>query len=236
MDQLRKTLVLNRALYPAQLQIALQVLEQVGGPVVTAGLDLARAVISLVREVKSTTSLHTFSRPNIPVPKTVGRTQQKTNSEAFVNLVRAAGAAREAELGIDLVANSERYASDDSTLRGISQLITREEMQTARYRVSGVVSDYLYQLADAGAFSATQSALIEMRTAAVQHMTSEGEHLARVFQTNCCEGTSWQKAMPAVMLAYRHYGTLTDEVIALRNRLPSPLFIDPHKPIELVAL
>jgi prophage DNA circulation protein len=109
-------------------------------------------------------------------------------------------------------------------------------MQRARTGVFEAIAEQVHTLSESDQFPQTQAALVDVRTTAIAHMTAEGENLGRVFQTSCCDGTGWQKHMPAIVVAYRHYRTLTDEVIALRNKLVSPLFIEPHAQIELVAL
>jgi prophage DNA circulation protein len=236
LDAIRVAVAQAKYLLSLDAQKALLLLRQVGGPTVQTGFEIGDAITRLIREVQRPISLHTFARPPIPGFNTVGRNQQRINSSALVNLVHVAAATRQAELSVDLVAQSPRYASDDSTLRGIPQLITRAEMQEYRRSLSSVITSTVSDLSDQRTFDASRQALIQLRADAVQHMTTDGEHLARTFDTSCCEGTGFQKAMPSTVLAYRYYGTLTHDVIELRNNLPSPLFIPPHARVELLAL
>jgi prophage DNA circulation protein len=235
-DAIRVSIAQAKYMLSLDAQKALQLLRQVGGPTVQSGFEIGDAITRLIREVQRPTSLHAFARPPIPGFNTTGRNQQRINSAALVNLVHVAAATRQAELSVDLVAKSPRYASDDSTLRGIPQLITRTEMQEYRKALSGVITQTISDLSDQRTFDDSRQALIQLRADAVQHMTTEGEHLARTFETSCCEGTGFQKAMPSTVLAYRYYGTLTHDVIELRNKLASPLFIPPHARVELLAL
>jgi prophage DNA circulation protein len=217
-------------------QQAMQYLDELlnGNPIVP--ITLAAAIIAIIKDLNDVGSFEAFQRPEIPAINTTSRAQQRANNSAFVALVRTAAAIRRAELSVDLVSTSARYASTDSTDRSIPALITRSDMVARRQVVARSLFDRQAELSKAGIFQLTQAALPTLRASAVTHMTTEGEDLAKTFTTSCCEGTSWQRPMATIVLAYRYYDSLTDDVINKRNNIVSPLFIPPHAPVELLAL
>ena len=89
-------------------------------------------------------------------------------------------------------------------------------------------------LSDLGIYEDTRAELVALRTDTIAHMTEEGETLSRTFFTSCCDDTSWWGYMPSLVLAYRWYGVLSDDVINDRNRIPNPLFIEPNARVELL--
>jgi len=198
-------------------------------------LSLARQIVSIVRSMDQPKALHTFTRPPVPPVATVGRARQAANQAAFTHLVQSASVARSAELSADLSSTSQRYAAPSTALLGTPALITRPEMETQRRAITTTVADELVQLSALNMYTDTQAALMQLRTDAVQHLTAEGEHLARTFLTTCCDGTGWNGYMPSLVLAYRHYGVLNDDVINYRNEVPNPLFLEPNASIELLT-
>lgn len=198
-------------------------------------LSLARQIVSIVRSMDQPKTLHTFTRPPVPPVATVGRARQASNQAAFTHLVQSASVARSAELSADLSSTSQRYAAPSTALLDTPALITRPEMETQRRAITTTVTDELVQLSDLNIYTDTQAALMQLRTDAVQHLTAEGEHLARTFLTTCCDGTGWNGYMPSLVLAYRHYGVLNDDVINYRNEVPNPLFLEPNASIELLT-
>lgn len=230
--QLRDDLRVSRNLMSIKAQGALQLLTSLGNTQFNDAVTLGRSVVALVREANSLAGLINFSRPAIPAFKTVGRAQQKQNSDAFVALIRSAAVIRHAEMSVDLVSNSPRYGNEDTELRGIPKLLTRAEMIQARESVSQVITDRMLVSDD----EETRAALVEVRTTAVQHMTSDGEHLARTFQTTCCDGNGYNVMMPAIVVAYRHYDSLTEETVVQRNKISNPLFIHAFASLELLAV
>ncbi|MES2685738.1 MAG: DNA circularization N-terminal domain-containing protein [Pseudomonadota bacterium] len=198
-------------------------------------LSMARQVVSIISSLDQPAALHTFTRPPVPAVNTAGRVRQAANTAAFTHLVQASSVARSAELSADLGANSARYSAASTALRATPALITRTEMEAQRREITTTVTDELVQLSALNIYPDTQAALTQLRTDAVQHMTAEGEHLARTFKTTCCDGNSWNGYMPTLVLAYRHYGVLSDDVINDRNEVPNPLFLEPAASVELLA-
>jgi prophage DNA circulation protein len=84
-------------------------------------------------------------------------------------------------------------------------------------------------------YTEAQYELVRMKTRAIQWMTEQGEHLARTFTTNCCDGNNWYVSMPTIVVAYRYYGVLADASINARNEVPNPLFIPSNASLELLA-
>lgn len=195
---------------------------------------LAAHVLTLSRLVQSPVALMQFDRPTLPTLATTARQRQQSNTLAFVHLVRTGGVIAYTLQSANLPAQSARYTVDSTRLRATPALITRAEMQALRLQVTTAVTDQVLAMSAARIYSATQSALVTLRTAAVQHMTAQGESLARTFVTSCCEGTGWWAHMPTLVLAYRHYGLLTDDAINTRNEISNPLFISPNAAIELL--
>ncbi len=233
--QLRDALRFSRNLMSVEAQGALQLLTAAGTAQFNDSVNLGRSVVALVREARSFAGIVNFSRPAIPVFNTVGRAQQKLNSDAFVALIQSAAVTRHAEMSVDLVSQSQRYANSDTELRGVPQLITRAEMIAARQQVSQLISEQLLSMSSAGVFEDTRRALVEVRTNAIQHMTADGEHLAKTFFTTCCDGNGYNVSMPAIVVAYRHYDALTEETIVQRNKVVNPLFIPAFASLELLA-
>jgi prophage DNA circulation protein len=198
-------------------------------------LSLARQIVSIVSSLDQPAVLHTFARPPVPAVNTAGRVRQAANSAAFTHLVQIAGVTRTAELSADLGANSTRYSAASTALRATPALITRAEMEAQRRAITTTVTDELVQLSALNIYPDSQAGLMQLRTDAVQHMTAEGEHLARTFVTTCCDGNGWYGYMPTLVLAYRHYGVLSDDVINDRNEVPNPLFLPANAAVELLA-
>lgn len=198
-------------------------------------LSLARQITSIVRSMSQSSALQTFQRPAIPAVNTVGRNQQRANQAAFVHLVQVSSLARSAELAADLGANSDRFSAASTFVRSTPALITRDEMVAARQEVTGSITDELVALSGLQMYPQTQAALLQLRTDTVQHMTGQGEHLARTFMTNSCDGTGWNGYMQTLVLASRYYDVLSDDVINDRNRIPNPLFIEPGAAVQLLA-
>jgi prophage DNA circulation protein len=198
-------------------------------------LSLARQITGIVRNLTQPQALRTFARPPVPPVNTVGRNLQRTNQAAFVHLVQVSSLARSAELAADLGANSARYSAESTATRDTPALITRTEMVAARQEVTGSITDEMVALSGLEIYPQTQAALLQLRTDTVQHMTAEGEHLARTFTTNVDEGTGWGGYMQTLVLAYRFYGVLSDDVINDRNHIPNPLFIQPGAAVELLT-
>jgi prophage DNA circulation protein len=194
---------------------------------------IAQYVVAIIRNMHSPEVLHDFTRPAIPDYQTPSRNKQRSNSAAFVQLVQTCAIARSARITADL-RSSPRYSAESTSLRDTKALITRDEMQKLRVKVTMLVTDQLIELSDLSLFPTTQAALVALRTNAVRHMTAQGEHLARTFGTTCCDGLNWHNYMPALALAYRHYGVLNDDVIIERNEIPNPLFIEPNAYVELM--
>ncbi|WP_137860801.1 DNA circularization N-terminal domain-containing protein [Variovorax sp. 3P27G3] len=197
-------------------------------------LVLAQQVVAIMRDVSQPEAFHQFLRPQTPGIATKGRTAQRANSVAFTHLVQVASLVRTAELSVDFASSSTRFAADSTVLRSTPQLITHNEMQTQRTAITQSFTSELLELSSLQMYQTTQQLLVALRTAAVQHMTAIGEHLARTFITTCCDGNGWNGFMPSLVLAYRHYGLLTDDVINERNEIPNPLFIQPRAAIELL--
>lgn len=200
-----------------------------------AALALADQVVAVIQSIDQPDALHSFVRAAIPAINTIGRNRQRLNSDAFVHLVQACALARSAELAADLGANSLRYSADSTLLRNTPALITRNEMVAARQAITESVTTELMQLSELRIYPETQAALLQLRTDTVQHMTAQGEHLARTFAAICCDGTSWGGFMQTLVLAYRHYGVLSDDVINARNDIANPLFIPPDSAVELLT-
>lgn len=198
-------------------------------------VDLAAQVVALMSDCTRPALFENFSRPQPPAIDTVGRRRQSSNQAAFTHLVRVASLVRSAQLSADLAATSTRYAATSTVLRSTPQLITRADMQARRQAITESFGIELMALSELSMYPTTQQALVDLRTAAVQHLTVEGEHLARTFTTTCCDGTGWNAFMPTLVLAYRHYGLLTDDVINERNEIPNPLFIEPRAAVELLC-
>ena len=196
--------------------------------------ELAQQVVVIMREVSQPEAFRHFIRPPASAARTKGRDAQRMNIAAFVHLVQVSSLVRTAELGADLSSASERFAADSTLLRSTPQLITHAEMQVQRSETTQTFTEELLDLSGLQVYPATQQLLVELRTAVVQHMTATGEHLARTFMTTCCDGTSWNGYMPSIVLAYRHYALLTDDVINERNEIPNPLFIEPRAAVELL--
>jgi prophage DNA circulation protein len=213
-----------------------QHLDGISGGNAIAPLALAVAIIAIIADLKDVGSLESFTRPSIPAVATSSRQQQRVNNTAMIALVRTAAAIRRTEVSINLVSTSTRYSSGDTAQRSIPALITRSDMIVRRQVISTSLFDRQAELSNEGIFSLTQAELPLLRSSAVTHMTTEGEDLAKTFKTTCCDGTSWQRPMSTLVLAYRHYDSLSDDVINQRNNIASPLFIPPHAPIELLAL
>ncbi|WP_418132493.1 DNA circularization N-terminal domain-containing protein [Variovorax sp. 375MFSha3.1] len=197
-------------------------------------LALAQQVMTIMRDVAQPQAFHEFLRPQTPNIPTRGRAAQRTNSVAFTHLVQSASLIRSAELSVDFASSSNRFAADSTVLRSTPKLITYNEMQAQRSAITQAFTAELLDLSGLQMFPNTQQLLVTLRTAAVQHMTSTGEHLARTFVTTCCDGTGWNGFMPTLVLAYRHYGVLSDDVINERNEIPNPLFVPPRAAIELL--
>lgn len=194
---------------------------------------IAQYVVTIIRNMRSPEVLHDFTRPAIPDYQTPSRNRQRANSAAFVQLVQSCAIARSARITADL-RSSPRYSAQSTVLRDTKSLVTRPEMQALRAAVTNTITDQLIELSAAQLYPGTQAALVRLRTDAVRHMTSEGEHLARTFGTTCCDGLNWYGYMPTLPIAYRHYGVLTDDVIIERNEIPNPLFIESNAYIELL--
>jgi prophage DNA circulation protein len=197
-------------------------------------LELARDIVDVTRDVTDPQALHSFDRPTITRTNTAGRIQQAANQNAFVHLIRIASLARAAELASDLKAQSNRYSADSVYLRDTPALLTRNEMEALRRQIASSIMDELMLLSSLQIYPESQQALLQLRTDAIQHMTAEGETLARTFTTNCCDGTDWNSYMPTLVLAYGWYGVLSDDVINERNHIPNPLFIPPAAKVELL--
>jgi prophage DNA circulation protein len=197
-------------------------------------LMLAKQIIAVVRDMAEPAAFHQFERPPTPAIATKGRVAQRANSVAFTHLVQVAGLVRSAELSADLSSSSNRFAADSTLLRSTPQLITHNEMRTQRAAITQSFTNELLELSSLQMYPTTQQLLVALRTAAVQHMTITGEHLARTFITTCCDGNGWNGFMPSLVLAYRHYELLTDDVINERNEIPNPLFLPPRAAIELL--
>jgi hypothetical protein len=194
---------------------------------------IAQYVVTIIRNMHSPEVLHDFTRPAIPNYQTPSRNRQRTNSAAFVQLVQTCAIARSVRITADLQ-TSPRYSAESTALRDTAALVTRNEMQMLRVKATQLVTDQLIELSDLSLYPSTQAALVALRTNAVRHMTILGEHLARTFGTTCCDGLNWYNYMPALALAYRHYGVLEDDVIIERNEIPNPLFIEPNSYVELL--
>lgn len=194
---------------------------------------LGLQVVTIIAGMAQPEVLHNFSRPVIPAYPTPSRNRQRTNSAAFVHLVQVASMARSVRLYADLT-NSPRFTAESTQLRDTKALITRDDMQARRQTVTYLVAEELLSLSALQMFQNAQAALVQLRTAAVRHMTTEGENLARTFGTTCCDGLNWGGYMPALPVAYRHYGVLSDDVIIARNEIPNPLFIEPNAYVELL--
>lgn len=195
---------------------------------------LAQNVLALARLTQAPPALMRFNRPTVPTLTTAARRRQQGNTLAFVHLVRIAGVIAYTVKASDLPAQSARYTVDSTRLRATPALITRTEMQALRLQVTTAVTDQVLAMSDARIYPTTQPALITLRTAAVEHMTAQGESLARTFVTSCCDGTGWWANMPTLVLAFRHYGLLTDDAINVRNEISNPLFIPPNAGVELL--
>jgi prophage DNA circulation protein len=195
---------------------------------------LASSIVGVLREVERPDSFLQFQRPPLPSASTRSRQTQLANQQAFIHLVQAVAVAVFVEGTINFEALSNRYASDDTQLRGTPELVTRDEMEALRRQSNEVAHNELLALSALGIYPETQRALMQLSADAVQHMTAEGEHLARTYKTTCCEGTGWHGYMDSVALAYRHYGVLSNDVLELRNEIPNPLFIEPRSEIELL--
>ena len=198
-------------------------------------LALAQQITGIVRDLMQPDVLQLFDRVPVPAINTVGRNLQRSNQAAFVHLVQVASLVRSATLAADLGANSTRYSAASTALRNTPALITRTEMEAARQSVTRNITDELVALSSLQMYPQTQAALLQLRTDAVQHMTAEGEHLARTFTTSADAGTGWGGYMQSLRLAYRHYGVLSDDVINDRNRIPNPLFIASNAAVELLT-
>lgn len=198
-------------------------------------LSLAKQVVSIVRSMDQPSAVQTFRRPAVPPVPTVGRLQQAANQAAFTHLVQAASVARSAELSADLSTNSPRYSAASTALLSTPALITHSEMEVQRRAIATTINDELVQLSDLNIYTDTQAALVQLKTDAIQHMTVQGEDLSRTFRTTCCEGTGWNGYMPSIVLAYRHYGVLNDDVINYRNEVPNPLFLEANASVELLT-
>ena len=206
-----------------------------GGSLLAEPLALARAVTGAVRDLQRPGLLFNFAQPTAPAINTPSRNAQRSNGQAMTHLVQAAALARSAELSADLAASSTRYAAGSTALRNTPALITRAEMVANRQAVTNSLTGEVTALSALQMFPETQAALVALRTATVQHMTAEGEHLARTFKTSNAAANSWNGYMQTLPLAYRHYGALTDDVINDRNEIPNPLFIAPRAAVELLA-
>lgn len=194
---------------------------------------LALYVMTVIAGMAQPEVLHNFSRPVIPSYQTPSRNRQRSNSAAFVHLVQVASLARRTRLYANL-RNSPRFSAESTVLRDTKALITRDDMQARRQAVTHLIADELLVLSSLQIFQNAQAALVQLRTNAVRHMTTEGENLARTFGTTCCDGLNWGGYMPALPVAYRHYGVLSDDVIIERNEIPNPLFIEPNAYVELL--
>jgi prophage DNA circulation protein len=199
------------------------------------GRDIATAIIDIFLGVLDPTAFFNFDRPPVPPIDTRSRNVQRQNQAAFVHLVRVLALTEHTARAASLGAASDRYTADSVALRDTPALITRAEMERQRRAVTVNIMDEVDALSALNIYPDTQSALLALRTDAVLHMTAEGEHLARTFETVCCDGTGWWVNMPAIVLAYRHYGLLNDDVIIERNQVPHPLFISPAARVELLA-
>lgn len=198
-------------------------------------LVLAEQVVAIMRTIYKPESLLAFTRPSIPSINTTGRKRQRQNRDAFVHFVQSCALARSAELAADLGANSPRYSADSTLFRGTPALITRTEMIAARQQITETVTAELMQLSQLNIYPETQAVLLQLRTDTVQHMTVQGENLARTFTVSCCDGTGWGGHMQTLALAYRHYGVLSDDVINARNEIANPLFIPADAAVELLT-
>jgi hypothetical protein len=196
-------------------------------------LGLARHVTTLIKDIGDVGDLFSFTRQPVR-GSTPARQQQAANSSAFVHLVRTAAIIRQTELAANLSQRSDRYSATSTTHRDTPALLTREELTAQRRMVSERITTELMDLSDLGIYEDTRAALVALRTDAIAHMTSEGETLARTFFTSCCDNTNWWGFMPSLVLAYRWYGVLTDDVINDRNHIPNPLFVEPNARIELL--
>lgn len=194
---------------------------------------IAMHVTTIIANMSQPEVLHSFTRPVVPAYQTAARNRQRVNSAAFVHLVQVAALARSTRLYADLT-SSPRFSAESTNLRDTKALITRDDMQARRQAVTFLLADELLALSSLQIFQNSQAALVQLRTDAVRHMTTEGEHLARTFGTTCCDGLNWGGYMPALPVAYRHYGVLSDDVIIERNEIPNPLFIEPNAYVELL--
>ncbi|HYW57673.1 MAG TPA: DNA circularization N-terminal domain-containing protein [Polaromonas sp.] len=233
LKQLKSVLVNVQRVQGIVAQVAQGNLGAIG--ILAEPLSLARQITSIIRSMTQPSALQAFNRPPVPAVNTVGRNQQRANQAAFVHLVQVSSLARSAELAADLGANSARFSAASTFVRDTPALITRQEMVAARQEVTASITDELLVLSGLQMYPQTQAALLQLRTDTVLHMTAEGEHLARTFTTNACDGTSWGGFMQPLVLAYRHYGVLNDDVINDRNQIPNPLFVQPGAAVELLA-
>ena len=199
------------------------------------GSDIGAAVSDIFTSVLEPDAFFDFARPPIPSIDTRSRNVQRQNQTAFVNLVRILAVAEHTDRAASLGVSSNRYSADSVDLRDTPALITRAEMERTRRAVTVNIMDAVDTLSALNIYPDSQLALVALRTDAVLHMTAQGEHLARTFETVCCDGTGWWSMMPAIALAYRHYGLLNDDVIIERNQIPQPLFIPPAARVELLA-
>lgn len=215
---------------PEEWRTAMNTLEFAGSNgAIYDGAKMAAAVITVIRASDSVDSLHNFSRPSVPAIQTVGRATQSNNQDAIVNLVKTAAAARRAELAINLSTFSLRAGVNSVSMRGVPKWVSRSDLGQERGYVAGVLSDELKELSALQIYPVTQAKLQAVKTSIVQHLTKLGEHLARTTTV------SYQTSMPAVRVAYQHYGLLRDDEIVARNRIVNPLFIPMHSTIELLT-
>lgn len=194
--------------------------------------DIARPIFRIMGAAKSLENFIKFTRPTIPFINTTSRNQQRKNKTALTHLIQGAAVTQHALRQADL--SGARYDADSVALRSTPKLITRKDMESRRFSVVDVLTNEVYELSRLSIFNESQNAVTALRTAAVQHLTAEGETLARTFVTSCCDGTGWWRPMPAIMLAYRHYGVLNDDVIIERNEVGNPLFMPPNAAVELL--
>lgn len=193
---------------------------------------VSNSIVAIVSNVESLGNLESWALPPVSPFKTLNRMRENQNSRALRNIILGATVTRKAELAARLYTNSSRFNVDVAQLE---RLVTIDEMQAGRLALSQSITSVIEDLSTQAIFDPTQAALVAVRTASIQHITAQGETLARTFETSAATTTAAQNNQPAIVVAYRHYGALLDASIIERNGIEHPLFIQPNRTLSLLA-
>ena len=127
------------------------------------------------------------------------------------------------------VTEQARKTVESVSLRGSPDLMSRFEVENLRKDVIITLDDVIFALSEIDGFDETRYALSRLKAAVIEHMTAEAENFGVLFYD------SSKNEIPAIVLAYKHYGVLRDDAIVSRNRIPNPLFIKSNSNVELIS-